>query len=133
MENLETKNILDDWPRNYSHLWSMYWVIRSTLAPWNAIRFLWKCNFLSFSWTENYIEEETKKLELIFLPATLIENVYKPYGQDLKHAVNLLETAEFSWKTQVNNENMLRRFYMMLKRLRHISHLLVPSNYMKWQ
>ncbi len=124
---------LDDWPELFSSLVHVLGNKESTLAPWNAIRFPYGNAIFYHFHGLKIISRKKLKIGAYSLPATLIENVYKPYGQDLKHAINLLETAEYSWKTQVNNENMLRRFYMTLRRLRHISHLLVPSNYMKWQ
>ena len=83
---------LDAWPEKFSDLVHVLSQESSAQAPWNSLRFPYSDAIFYHFHGLKIISRKKLKIGAYSLPATLIENVYKPYGQDLKHAVNLLKS-----------------------------------------
>jgi len=105
---------LDDWPLRFSahvHVLSKYeW----TLAPWNATRFPFSQGiFYHFHGVRLLRGHKIDFGAIYSLPETLIENLYKPYANDLIYSIKLLNIIGVNLIYQggkLNVYHLFRRF-----------------------
>jgi hypothetical protein len=108
---------LDDWPVRFA---SIVHVLRdegSALAPWNATRYPYSGAVFYHLHGLRVVSVKEVCLGPYQIPTPLIENIYKPYLLDLRHACTLLAQIGFKTKVQSIRLSWVRE---LLKTLRLI-------------
>lgn len=123
---------LDSFPKLFASDVHVLYEKEFTLAPWNATRFPYGNGIFYHFHGLRIVSKNKLQIGSYSLPISLKKNVYLPYCNDLKSAINHLESINFSWKPQVIKPNIFRRIYYKLKNISHVISQLVPSNYIKW-
>lgn len=120
---------LDDWPERFGEFVHVLENKELALAPWNATRFPFG-NAVFYHFHElRMFSKRGANTGAYQLPKPLIEHVYKPYSQDLRTAVTMLEEARVSFRPQAKPVGVLRKTY---RRLVRAYHTMAPTETIRW-
>jgi hypothetical protein len=81
---------LDDWPERFSDLVHVLRDKELTLAPWNATRFPFGRGIFFHFHGLRVVSLKSVNVGMYPLPKPLLDNVYKPYLNDLRTAVRMM-------------------------------------------
>jgi hypothetical protein len=105
---------LDDWPIRFERFVHVLERQEWSQAPWNASRFPFSQGIFFHFHGLRIAEGRRIDFGPIYgLPHVLIKNVYEPYIDDLKEAINILQRYQIIVKPQIKKQNpmtLLKRF-----------------------
>lgn len=114
---------LDDWPDRFSDLVHILQHQEWTLAPWNATRFPYSSGKIYHFHALRILDKDYLHLGNYPLPAPLIENIYTPYFESLKTAINEISQVGYSVKPQAKKavlSNKLKAKMFLARKLHEI-------------
>lgn len=112
---LGDQKYLDDWPIRFESFVHVLTRQEWAQAPWNAIRYPFsQCIFYHFH-ALRIAEKRTIDFGPGYmLPNTLIENVYKPYIDDLREAIDILNRYQIHVLPQIKKLSTIKKIRRLL-------------------
>lgn len=114
---------LDTWPSQFSKYVHVLANKELCLMPWNATRFPYGHAVFYHFHGLRLLSENTVDIGGYPLPKVVHQNVYEPYLRDLRKAINLMKSQNFSIRRQASRTTMIRntlkRFYSIFLWVKH--------------
>ncbi|NJM75847.1 MAG: glycosyl transferase [Acaryochloridaceae cyanobacterium RU_4_10] len=126
---------LDDWPDRFSDLVHILQRQEWTLAPWNATRFPYSSGKFYHFHGLRILDKNYLHLGNYPLPNPLIKNIYTPYFEILKTAINEISRVGYSVRPQAKKvalSNKLKAKMFLARKLHEILEL-QPLNMVRFQ
>lgn len=109
---------LDDWPVRFGELVHVMRDKGLALAPWNASHFAYGNAVFYHFHGLRLKSSETVEIGNYLVPQITIENVYRPYYQDLLRSIEDLKSIGYSDFKQMNEVALIDKFVKILGILR---------------
>lgn len=106
---------LDDWPERFESHVHVLQNKELALAPWNATRFPFGNAVFYHFHGLRLISDKSVEVGNYSLPKTLVENVYRPYFQDLRNSLEILQKSGYLFHKQARSTSIARLCYRCLK------------------
>lgn len=123
---------LDDWPERFINFVHVLNDKELALAPWNALRFPFGRGVFFHFHGLRIISGSKVNIGMYPLPKSLVDSVYKPYLDDLRNSMRMLNKLGLKLRSQSKVTGLSRRIFNMVKNFKLFIETAFRSGVLKW-